>query len=609
MGTLCCVLSGFCIFFSLQLTSKFKFTIFLIFNIIHIDYKVKKVCNIIQSIYVRIQRYILQKLNKVYKYIKKNIDFFGGGTIILFGVIKMKKTVLFIMLLGCMISEAEIKTIENKEVNDPTSIIISPDDSSKITNSNWSNIFGASDTITNSNWSNILGTFNKINNSQQTTAIGELNKIENSEYTKLFGNNNIINSSKYSYIFGTNIQAENSNHANVQGSKNIIKDSNQTTAIGEKNTITKSEQTTAIGELNEVVKSEKTKLLGNNNKINNSKYSHIFGGNIKVENSNYANVQGSSNTITKSKQTSVIGELNQVGESENTKLLGNNNKINKSKYSFIFGGNIKVENSNHANVQGNNNTITKSEQTTAIGANIKVENSDFGIAIGSSASLINAVNSVSIGAGSKATFSDSVALGSSSETKLSEKSAYLTDQKNNSHYVVSVGGGKIKRRIQGLADGAEDDEAVTVAQLKKLKSEVKGSTEKSDLALGGVANAIAMANLVQVNSYSDYRHNLSAAYGYYCGTQAVALGFSGVTKDRRLVYKLSGSVNNKGNLALGVGAGVMLGNKEESLEHKDINVKELYERITKLEKENSAIKQRMIEQDTIIQKLESIIRK
>lgn len=79
MGTLCCVLSGFCIFFSLQLTSKFKFTIFLIFNIIHIDYKVKKVCNIIQSIYVRIQRYILQKLNKVYKYIKKNIDFFGGG--------------------------------------------------------------------------------------------------------------------------------------------------------------------------------------------------------------------------------------------------------------------------------------------------------------------------------------------------------------------------------------------------------------------------------------------------------------------------------------------------------------------------------------------------
>lgn len=43
-------------------------------------------------------------------------------------------------------------------------------------------------------------------------------------------------------------------------------------------------------------------------------------------------------------------------------------------------------------------------------------------------------------------------------------------------------------------------------------------------------------------------------------------------------------MNNKGNLAFGIGAGVMLGNK-------DINVKELYERITKLEKENQELKE------------------
>ena len=504
----------------------------------------------------------------------------------------MKKTVLFIIFLGCMISEA--KNIENKEVNDPTSIIISPYNNSKIINSKFSNIFGASDTITNSEYSNILGILNKINNSKQTSVIGELNEVVESENTKLLGNNNKINKSKYSYIFGTNIQAKSSEYANVQGNNNAIKNSNratliggdntitnsnQTTAIGENNTITSSNQTTAIGELNKIENSEYTKLLGNNNIINNSKYSYIFGTNIQAESSEHANVQGNNNAIKNSNQTTAIGELNKIENSEYTKLLGNNNKINNSKYSNIFGANIKAENSN------------------------------FGIAIGASASLINAVNSVAIGAGSKAIFSDSVALGSFSETKLSEKSAYLTDQKNAPHYVVSVGGEKIKRRIQGLADGAEDDEAVTVAQLKKLKSEVKGSTEKSDLALGGVANAVAIANLVQVNSYSDYRHNLSAAYGYYGGSHALAIGFSGVTKDRRLVYKLSGSVNNKGNLAFGVGAGVMLGNKEESMEHKDINVKELYERIIKLEKENSAIKQRMAQQDTIIQKLESIIRK
>ena len=164
---------------------------------------------------------------------------------------------------------------------------------------------------------------------------------------------------------------------------------------------------------------------------------------------------------------------------------------------------------------------------------------------------------------------------------------------------------KYNKIIGDVADGVKDNDAVNVSQLKAVKTEVEKNTtdiqqlqkdvkevdKKSDLALGGVANAVAIANLVQVNSYSDYRHNLSAAYGYYGGSHALAIGFSGVTKDRRLVYKLSGSVNNKGNLALGVGAGVMLGNKEESMEHKDIDVKELYEKISKLEKENSEFRE------------------
>ena len=174
--------------------------------------------------------------------------------------------------------------------------------------------------------------------------------------------------------------------------------------------------------------------------------------------------------------------------------------------------------------------------------------------------------------------------------------------KKDEKVILSTKYGKI---ITDVANGVKDNDAVNLSQLKavstkvekntsdiqQLQKDVKEVDKKSDLALGGVANAVAIANLVQVNSYSDYRHNLSAAYGYYGGSHALAIGFSGVTKDRRLVYKLSGSVNNKGNLAFGVGAGVMLGNKEESMEHKDINVKELYEKISKLEKENSEFRE------------------
>ncbi|WP_288771592.1 YadA-like family protein [uncultured Sneathia sp.] len=152
--------------------------------------------------------------------------------------------------------------------------------------------------------------------------------------------------------------------------------------------------------------------------------------------------------------------------------------------------------------------------------------------------------------------------------------------------------------LTNLAPGkieAGSKDAVTGGQLvdkmNQIKDEFKGQMEnidkKSDLALGGVANAVAMANLLQVNSYSDYRHNISAAYGYYGRQHALAVGFSGVSENRRVNYRISGSVNTQGNLALGGGIGIMLGNKEERYTDKleKLNVAKLHDRIDELEKD------------------------
>lgn len=152
--------------------------------------------------------------------------------------------------------------------------------------------------------------------------------------------------------------------------------------------------------------------------------------------------------------------------------------------------------------------------------------------------------------------------------------------------------------LTNLAPGkieAGSKDAVTggqlVAKMNQIKDEFKGQMEnidkKSDLALGGVANAVAMANLLQVNSYSDYRHNISAAYGYYGRQHALAIGFSGVSENRRVNYRISGSVNTQGNLAFGGGIGVMLGNKEERYTDKleKLNVAKLHDRIDELEKD------------------------
>lgn len=180
--------------------------------------------------------------------------------------------------------------------------------------------------------------------------------------------------------------------------------------------------------------------------------------------------------------------------------------------------------------------------------------------------------------------------------------------KSDEKVILSTKYGKDGKVISNVSDGKNDNDAVNLKQLKEVENKIKNinnnsideAKEKSNLALSGVANAIAIANLVQVNSYSDYRHNLSAAYGYYGKQHALAIGFSGVTENRRVGYKISGSVNTKGNLGLGVGVGVMLGEKSERklYPEKSNLVKDLKEKVNmqnkqieELKKENQEIKE------------------
>lgn len=164
----------------------------------------------------------------------------------------------------------------------------------------------------------------------------------------------------------------------------------------------------------------------------------------------------------------------------------------------------------------------------------------------------------------------------------------IKDPNGNSSGIVltNLAPGKIEAGSKDAVTGGQ-----LVAKMNQIKDEFKGQMEnidkKSDLALGGVANAVAMANLLQVNSYSDYRHNISAAYGYYGRQHALAVGFSGVSENRRINYRISGSVNTQGNLAFGGGIGVMLGNKEERYTDKleKLNVAKLHDRIDELEKD------------------------
>ena len=131
---------------------------------------------------------------------------------------------------------------------------------------------------------------------------------------------------------------------------------------------------------------------------------------------------------------------------------------------------------------------------------------------------------------------------------------------------------------------------------EEMNKKIEDANKKLDLALGGVSNAVAMANLPQV--MGDKKFNLAASYGYYGGSHAVAVGFSGTNDNQNFIYKLSGSVNSKGNLAFGIGAGVMMG----SVNSKDKKIEELT-------KQNNIFAENIRKQNERIQKLEDIVKR
>ena len=135
-----------------------------------------------------------------------------------------------------------------------------------------------------------------------------------------------------------------------------------------------------------------------------------------------------------------------------------------------------------------------------------------------------------------------------------------------------------------------------IKELKDLKDKFNNVSEKSNLAVSGISNAVAMSNLPQVNEESKY--NLSAAYGYYGSSHSVAVGFSGTNNRRNVVYKLSGSINSFGNVAVGLGVGVAIKKYDKSIENlskverefkeykeqSERQIKEYKERLERLEK-------------------------
>jgi autotransporter adhesin len=163
---------------------------------------------------------------------------------------------------------------------------------------------------------------------------------------------------------------------------------------------------------------------------------------------------------------------------------------------------------------------------------------------------------VAVGNGASATADNSVALGAGS----------LANRDNT----VSVGTAGGERQITNVAAGTSDTDAANVGQVNTgvqqaenwassytdqrvgaLSSEIQ---QVGNRANAGVAAAMAMAGLPQ--AYEPGKSMAAVAAGTFRSESSIAVGVSTISEGGRWVYKLTGSVDTRGDGGMSIGAGM-----------------------------------------------------
>ena len=104
--------------------------------------------------------------------------------------------------------------------------------------------------------------------------------------------------------------------------------------------------------------------------------------------------------------------------------------------------------------------------------------------------------------------------------------------------------------IKNVAPGVKSTDAVNVSQLRQ----VQGNINRADKHLrAGIAGANAAAGLPQ--AYLPGKSMVAVSAGTYRGEGAVALGMSRISDNGKVVVKITGNSDTRGNLGASLGAG------------------------------------------------------
>lgn len=198
------------------------------------------------------------------------------------------------------------------------------------------------------------------------------------------------------------------------------------------------------------------------------------------------------------------------------------------------------------------------ENSVAIGGNSNAAAKD-AIAIGNGAKVAPtaAQGSVAIGAGAKAGKAN---VGSYSI----DPSATVAGKTGPDTRVVSVGDKGNEAQIQNVAPGVISETSTDAVNGSQLHSVIKNLNNSNDYldrkvnkhskqARAGIAGANAAAALPQ--AYTQGKAMVAAAAGTFKGQNALAVGYSRISDNGKVILKLQGNANTSGDVGAGVGVG------------------------------------------------------
>lgn len=119
--------------------------------------------------------------------------------------------------------------------------------------------------------------------------------------------------------------------------------------------------------------------------------------------------------------------------------------------------------------------------------------------------------------------------------------------------------------------------------ISSLEEKLTKANQESEKAISGVANAIAVGSLTQINTTNNQLFNIGVSYGMYVGEHAFALGISGTEPSGIFVYKVNTSINTKAGFGIGVGGAYQFAIPNVKVNNRNSKIDELNKKIAELE--------------------------